>query len=157
MLRHLTTGVLAITILATGFLRDFFGTNLIYQTYYTRHEKFNPHLPDLLDFYRSFTLDDIYIAKWVITIVFSLIYAGLALLLVRHLYRHREYLWWTVYAYGGLIVVSAVFFLGGYAIGKPNEGYYFSRVFMGFVQSPIVPMILIPAFRLLPPPDKTAA
>jgi hypothetical protein len=144
----IATSFLLILIIALGFYRDLlFKTinselkDLYYQTeYYT--------IPDSLLFLQSLSYHQLYYLKWILTPIISLIYLGLFLLTVKIHFKEKRYLYFTVIAFAAIVIISGLFFLSGMLFNDIYKGYHFSRIFMGFVQSPLLLMILIPAFLL---------
>jgi hypothetical protein len=64
------------------------------------------------------------------------------------LFNEKRIMQWLNILYLSLFLLAGVFFVAGWAFGKINDGYTFSRLFMGLLQSPAPCMILIPAMYL---------
>jgi magnesium-transporting ATPase (P-type) len=152
---------LVIVIIITGSLREFVFKNVNYQLGYLYELSLLEEGEDVfkktdskMQFLDNYSWNQLSVAKWVLTVIFTLIYLGLTLLMILVIFKKREYLLWTLLLFGGIVVISAVLFTGGYIFGGTAKGYALSRVFMGFVQSPTPLMLLIPAFLLIKNQDR---
>ncbi len=87
--------------------------------------------------------------KWFATFIFGGAFMILALLGVHVVWRKRKYLKYVLWVYVALFVFSGLSYAVGTEIFNSYYGYRFARIFMGFAQSPIPLMIMIPAFYLL--------
>jgi len=84
--------------------------------------------------------------KWVLTLAFSGLYLALAISLVDTLFgRHRRP---VLFFYLGFIFMAGLIYGAGVILGETAVAYTMARGLMGMVQSPILIMILIPAFFL---------
>ena len=86
--------------------------------------------------------------KWVMTIATAIVYAAMTAAIGYLAFGERKFVRLTFWAFGIIVVLSGVFYIGGSLLGAANAGYAFARAFMDFVQSPLVLMVLIPAFYL---------
>lgn len=87
--------------------------------------------------------------KWILTILFSLAYLGVALFTIHLLFHNPKFNRITIITYLVVGFISGIFMgLGFVFTGLSDKMYEFSRYLMGMVQSPIILMILIPAFKL---------
>lgn len=87
--------------------------------------------------------------KWLWTLLFSLFYMLMACLLVILLYNNKRFVFYVLMFYTAFILVSFTFLASGMLLDDYNTGYALARRFMGMVQSPVLIMFLIPAFKLI--------
>ncbi len=85
------------------------------------------------------------ILKWVLTGLFSLLYMGITCTLLFFLFQSKKYAWVGISAYTLLIVVAGLVGGVGVVVISFEKIYPFVRSILGFVQSPVVMMILVPA------------
>ena len=98
--------------------------------------------------YKGLNVKTLYAEKWTWTIVFSLFYFETAYLSILYLFRNENLLRVLIFLYLGLIALSGLFYLVGMIESSTEYGYRISRYFMGFLQSPLPLLILIPAHFL---------
>lgn len=141
--------ILLITaLLAFGFYRDFVfkQINALLQAW---DHDIDYTMPPSLRFIADYNYDTIVNIKWLLTLVFSGIYLVIALLLIKRLFQNRLFSRITLFTYIGITVVSALFILTGMLLPHTAQKMYeFARYLMGMAQSPLVLMILVPAFLL---------
>jgi len=147
--------ILAILIIALGFLRLFLFENINYHLQFLYYHMERSYMAESLNFLRSFTYDELYEIKWALTILFSLTYLLFTCLVIKLLFRGRKYVLWTIYIFSAIIFISFAFYALGLLINydlqftdQSRIGYRLARICMGVVQSPLPLMILIPAFML---------
>jgi len=106
-------------------------------------------MPAHLDFFEQLEYDTVVNLKWVFTIFFSFVFYLISHFTIKHLFENKQYTKITGYAFLGLISVSAFFMgIGVISSSLSERMYEFARFIMGIAQSPLVLMILIPAFIL---------
>ena len=140
--------ILAILIIALGFLRLFLFENINYHLQFLYYDMERSYMAESLNFLRSFTYDELYEIKWILTILFSLTYLLFTCLVIKLLFCVRKYVLWTIYIFAAIIFISFVLYTSGYLINQDAIGYRLARICMGVVQSPLPLMVLIPAFTL---------
>ena len=140
--------LLAIVIVYCGFFREYVFQNLnawIGEMYYKENVY---QLPENLYVFKRFTYDELYTLKWILTLTCMVIYMGLTLTVIKIIYRDRKYLVITVGTFFALFIIAGICYVAGNLLNNYYYGYTLSRIFMGMVQSPLVLMILVPAFQL---------
>jgi hypothetical protein len=138
----------AALFLGSGFFRDFVFLNVNEQlrvAYYHPPETF---LSPSMAFLKTFSYTSLYYLKWVLTFAFAGLFMALTLLVVKILFADKTHFRWTLLTYGLLVILAGLFFLGGYLFGRSENGYLIARFLLGIAQSPIVLMVLVPAFKL---------
>jgi hypothetical protein len=139
---------LAFSLVLTGFFRDtvFKSINALLKAW---DYDMDYYLPSFLEFTENYEYGTLQNLKWFLTILFSLIYLAIALLTIRLLFSNRSYLRITIGVYIGITIVSGLFMIIGYLFpATAGKMYEFARYFMGMAQSPVILMVLIPAFKL---------
>ncbi len=137
-----------VCMLILGFYRDFVfkSINALLQAW--DHDMDYP-MPRSLSFISNYGYGTIVNIKWLLTLIFSLAYLGISIAVIRSMFHNRSYNRITIASYAGIIAVSAVLIVMGLLFKSTSEKMYeFARYLMGMAQSPIVLMILIPAFKL---------
>lgn len=141
---------LILIIIVFGFMRDFLFKNINYQMYHLYYQSTEePPISPLLYALLPLTYYQLYTIKWLLTGFFSVLYLGITLMGTYLVYPQKSNLYYVMYCYGVLLLLSILFFGGGYVIGDPDLGYTYTRKCMGVAQSPLILMGLIPALRLL--------
>ena len=147
--------ILAIIIIALGFLRLFLFENINFHLQFLYYDMERSHMSESLNFLRTFTYNELYVIKWILTMLFSFAYLFLTCLVIHILFRVKKYVLMTIYMFAAIIFISFVFYTMGLLINwdlqftdQSKTGYRLARIFMGVVQSPFPLMILIPAFML---------
>ena len=133
---------------AFGFYRDFVfkHINALLQA---RDHEIGYTMPPSLRFIAAYDYDTIVNIKWLLTFIFSGIYLVIALLLVKRLFHKRLFSRITLFTYIAITLVSGLFILTGMLFPHTSQKMYeFARYLMGMAQSPLVLMLLIPAFLL---------
>ena len=59
-----------------------------------------------------------------------------------------KFIRWTIFSYIAVVAVSGISYGMGILFHDGENGYIFSRFFMGLIQSPFLLILLIPAFKL---------
>ena len=135
-------------MLILGFYRDFVFKNINALLQAWDHDM-DYAMPHSLRFFSSCEYDTIVNIKWLLTLAFSIAYLGISFAVIRFMFHNNTYNRITIASYGGIILVSALLILTGFIFkGSSEKMYEFSRYLMGMAQSPVVVMILIPAFKI---------
>jgi hypothetical protein len=137
-----------ITLLFLGYYRDFVFRTMNSMLQAKDHEM--PYAtPASLQFLDRFSYTQLMNLKWLFTVIFSGLYLVMALITLKIIFNNRKYLSITIGVYIAIMLVSGLFMLGGFAVESTADRMYeFARYLMGMAQSPIILMILIPAFKL---------
>ncbi|MBN4051358.1 hypothetical protein JYU16_00930 [bacterium AH-315-M05] len=141
--------ILAILIIAMGFLREFLFVNINYHLQFLYYHMERSYMAESLNFLRSFTYDELYKIKWILTILFTLVYLFFTCLVIKLLFHGKKCVLRTIYIFAAIIFISFIFYTSGYLINQDAIGYRLARICMGVVQSPLPLIILIPAFKLI--------
>ena len=111
-----------------------------------------------LRFFENYEYESIVHIKWGLTILFTIIYFLLSYFAIKLVFLNKRYNRITVTSYFILVVISALLTLLGFLLpGIAGKTYLISRYLMGIAQSPIVLMILIPAFIFVKRLEKNAS
>ncbi len=140
--------IIALLILS-GYLRDtvFKTINALLRAWDLDQDYFLPPFLSFLENYQYETLENL---KWLLTLIFSLLYLILTIFSIKLFLKSSKYIKIAIFTYLGIIVISGVFILIGLCFNSiAQKMYEFARYLMGMAQSPIILMILIPAFKLL--------
>lgn len=142
--RTITLGLILLAIASlllvygTGILRDkvFVSMNRILGTSGPRHPV------------QLFSSQWILLAKWALTLFFSLLYYSFCLLMIRLVRPEKTLYKLCTYLYAGLFTTSLLISLVGLLIGQTESAYRIARDIAGLVQSPIIIMLVFAALQL---------
>ncbi len=135
-------------LLALGFFRETLFVSINSSLYDKFYNENNHHIVWFLSFIKCFSYRTIYIAKWFITPLFVFLYWFIQKNFLFFLFPEKRIVQWLGVLYLSLFLLAGVFFAAGWVFSNVNDGYVFSRLFMGLLQSPVPCMILIPAMYL---------
>lgn len=137
-----------LSLLAAGYYRDFVfkSINALLQAW---DHNIDYYLPSSLRFLENYEYETIVNLKWLLTLLFSIVYLAIALITIRFTFKNRYFLKLTTVIYVVIIIVSGLFIFSGLIFSRASEkAYEFARYFMGMAQSPVILMILIPLFKI---------
>ncbi len=137
--KHVVLLLLFIVLFSVGFLRDYVFENInrIIGT---------PKGTTAIGLYR---FDNIYyILKWILTELFSDLYLLDGCLILYLLYREKIFIKITIAVYLFLMLLALLSLYAGHLSGNDIPGYRVARDIMGFVQSPVLVLLMLPAFAL---------
>lgn len=135
--------LLVVLLIVLGFLREFIFVNtnsVLYSKYYNEDYKIHP----FFNFYKSFSYSAIYAGKWILTAFFIIAYFALQYFFCKQLLKDNITQKWLLLFYVFLVILSALTFGIGWIAGSMNQGYTFSRIFLGILQSPLPVMFVLP-------------
>jgi hypothetical protein len=147
MNKKFKTSLFVIFLLCLGFFREyvFVGINAILY-----NKLFNPtgHYVHIIHpafrFLTAFSYQTLYVAKWFITPFFALLFWFTQKKFLTLIFNEKKTSYWLSVLYLSLLLFAGISFGTGWLAGHLNEGYRFSRIFMGLAESPVPCMILIP-------------
>jgi len=132
-------------LIVLGFLREFIFVNtnsILYSKYYNEDFPLHP----FFNFFRDKSYNFIYISKWFLTFLFILMYFYAQVLTAKFLLKENILRNWFFFFYLFLVILSVITFGLGWLAGNLNQGYTFSRLFLGILQSPLPIMFLLPVY-----------
>lgn len=140
--------VVTISLFVLGFFREFLFESINGQLYYLWKEETNPYLPKSLYFIENISYWNLYYTKFILILLFSILYLFGSLLLIKLFFKERLYRKFTLFFFGGIFLLTALIFALGFPFGAEHEAYGISRKLIEFIQSPLACFFLIPAFAL---------
>ena len=141
--------IVSLVIIGSGFVRD-----SIFRTINWQINHFQTDNPVLVrsSFYHKlfihFSTYELYATKWLLTIIFSILFFAYAVIGTRLIYQTKHYTKTITILFISIFIISALAYSIGYFTGNLTKGYHFARVFMGASQSPLILLILLPAIKL---------
>ena len=145
-----------VLIIIIGFIREYLFYHLNYQLgklYYREILASNDYtyqLPESLTVFDAMGYYQLYWFKWLLSGFFVLIYFFLTWLVIKRMFTGTRLVKRiTIWTHVSLLIIAVLFFLYGYLPGQSQKGYMLSLAFMHILQSPLVLMLLIPAFKLM--------
>jgi hypothetical protein len=137
-----------LVLLLLGFFRETLFVSINSTLYDKFYNENNHRVVWFLSFLNLLSYQTIYVAKWFITPLFVFVYWFIQRRFLLFLFNEKKFIRWLGILYLSLFLLAGVFYTAGWAFGKIEDGYTFSRLFMGLLQSPVPCMILIPAMYL---------
>jgi hypothetical protein len=105
--------------------------------------------PPTLQFLDRWSYEGLIKLKWALTLLFTLAYLSIALFTVKVVFDKRKYARITIGVYAVVTLLSGLLMLVGHVFeGLSGRMYELSLYLMSTAQSPVILMILIPAFKL---------
>lgn len=140
--------LLVLLIVATGFLRDFIFKAINVQLFNLYYKRPPVNVPDSIKILLDYNYSELYYSKWILTFAFAGLYLLLSCAVLLFIFQNRKYIKWCIGIYAIILILSFLFMAIGYLIKDYKNTYYLARQFMGFLQSPFILMMLIPAIKL---------
>ncbi len=140
--------IVIIIFVAVGFFRDAVFMNLNSQLYKLYFKNYEYTLPNWLSFFETWPYMRLYYFKYILTAFFVVLYLILSIISVNIFTGDAKNIKWVFYAYGIVLVLSLITYLGGYLFNNFPKGFLFTRNLLGLLQSPFITMIIIPALKL---------
>jgi len=143
MKRKLIIILFVIFLIILGFFREFVFVNINTLIY---NNKFNENYPynSFFNSIDSFHFKSLYFAKWFLTAFFIYFFYFLQIRFSWFLFYEKKFKNWIFYLYSFLVMLSIITFLIGWLFNDLRQGYTFSRLFLGFLQSPLPTVFLTP-------------
>lgn len=146
--KYLVLFFIVTLIVFISFYRDYFFRTVNAMLLAWDYEMDYP-MPAHLRFFESFDYDAVLNLKWLFTLVFAAIFYFISRFTIQYLFNNKNYNRIVLFAFVGLTVLSGLFMAIGWMVPSALERMYeIARFLMGLAQSPVVLMILIPAFML---------
>ena len=137
---------LVILFILAGFFREFVFVNWNEQIRVTYYHSPDPNVAPSMQWLSGLSYSALYWLKWPLTLCFSLVFAGLAVLIIKLLFSNRSYNLITLYAYAAIFTASFLFFGFGWLIGFRESSYEIARFLAGIIETPAMLIILIASF-----------
>jgi len=144
----LSAAAFTLLYVATGFFREFVFVNVNEQIRVTYYKVGDSQLAPSMRFLEGTDYGTLYYSKWILTLVFTLIFAGLAALIVKLLFAEKKFVRLTLLVYAGVFALGILFFGLGLLLGQQEKLYTIARFLAGLVETPAMLIVLIPAFYL---------
>jgi hypothetical protein len=143
MKRKLIIILFIISLITLGFIREFIFVNINILIY---NNKFNEHYPFHLLFksISTFNYKELYTSKWFLTAIFIILFYLIQRKISYFIFEENIFKKWFFYLYLILIVLATITFFAGWLFNDVRQGYTFSRLFLGFLQSPLPIVFLTP-------------
>ncbi|MEW6470545.1 MAG: hypothetical protein AB1458_16660 [Bacteroidota bacterium] len=148
---------IALYLLLLGFLREHIFVNINYQLYKLYYDDdLDYRLPADLQFLENYSYMELYYGKWALTGLFCLLFFLPAWLIVKKVFRERIFLRLTLIAHLSVLLIAGIFYALAVLLDDYDKWYGLSRTFMGYLQSPWMMLVLIPAFLIMQPSKQKA-
>lgn len=105
--------------------------------------------PPTLQFLDHYTYPGLIRMKWALTLLFTLVYWGISLFAIKIVFDEKKYNRIAIGVYAVILLIAGLLMLAGYVFDALSGSMYEpARYLMDLLQSPVILMILIPAFKL---------
>ncbi|NNC82395.1 MAG: hypothetical protein HKN79_02360 [Flavobacteriales bacterium] len=141
--------LMAIVLVILGGFRDILFVNINEQIAYNDGLIENYRVLEQFDFLNNYDSPALNQVKWILTILFTVVYLGLSMITFRMILKDMKGSLWILYFYLSAFAIAGVIFIAGWLFNEPELGYTLSRVVMGALQSPFPLMLMIPARMLV--------
>ena len=134
-----------LVLIALGFFREFVFVNINTMIYNAR---FNENYPisNFFSFIAHLNHKTLYIMKWVLTAVFIALFLFMQIQFSNYLFEKRNFKNFFLLFYLCLNVLASIAYFSGWIFNNLQQGYTFSRLFLGILQSPLPIIFLTPVF-----------
>lgn len=149
--RKMQVVLLFVLVVALSFFREFVFLNINEQCRVTYYHASDSHVSSWMTFLGNFSYTQLYYSKWALTLFFPFLLMLLSCLIVRLIFNKKEYIKWTVITYVCVVFLSFLLFALGWLFNFQDKGYTFARAIIGIAESPVILMVLIPAFKIMNP------
>jgi hypothetical protein len=147
--------IIILYLIGLGYLRDHLFVHINYQIYKLLYNSsFDYRLPPDMKWLERFSYTQLYYGKFPLTLLFSFLYFLPTLLVVKRIFPEKKFTRYTVSAYLCIFTGSLLIYMLGYVCYKfgmvefQKKTYSVSRYIMGYMQSPLLLMILVLAFKI---------
>jgi len=139
---------LVIATISLGFYRDFVFKS-INALLKAKDFEATFTLPSSLSFFQNMEYNTLGTTKWILTLICALLFLIISVFFIKILFVNKNYIKYTIWSYILITTLSFLIIALGFLFKKHFQDFYsVSRYLMGIVQSPILLMILIPAFKI---------
>jgi hypothetical protein len=146
--KTLYIALIIIVLLIIGFYREFVFKN-INALIQAIDADMDYEMPSSLNFLSGYQYQTLINIKWVLTIVFAALYLIISMITIKVIFDNQKFRKITMMVFLAVTLLSGIFILLGFLIKSRNDNMYeIARFLMGILQSPIILMLLIPAFKL---------
>lgn len=136
-----------ILFVSFGFFRDAVFLNVNDQLYKLYYGNYDFRMPLWLRFLENLDYMSLYRLKFFLTGLFLLMYFFLTRVFMRIIFKNdKMQARITILVYGALLLIAALVYIVGYLVGDPYEWYAVARTIIGWMSSPVILMVLVPAF-----------
>lgn len=149
MSKKAITILLSIGIILLGFLRGYLFENINWVYLTLTNGRMNAARDEFM-FLVEWTPSEILTLKWVLTLVFSLLFFTLTYLTVKIYFNNKSFNQTVIFLFVALFCIAGLLYTTGAITGYGEILYGPIRAIMGMVQSFIPLMILFVLFKFLP-------
>lgn len=135
-------------LIIVGFYREFLFYNIKAETMFQTGQHFDNFTDSSLTWLSNMNLKQIYWLRWELTFIFSFSFGLLSLAVIHFRFKSKKYNKWVIITFFSSFLLAAIFFLAFPQYNQDNFAYIVARQIMGFVQSPLLLMILFPIILL---------
>ncbi len=140
--------LLGLLLIALSFFREFVFLNINEQSRVTYYHTTDSHVSPLMSFLENFSYPVLYYSKWFLTLFFPLLFMYISCMIVKEVFKNKNYIRWTIFSYAGVVGLSILLFALGWLFNFSEKGYTFARAIIGITESPVILMLLIPVFKI---------
>ena len=159
-IRILISLLLIVIYIVTCFFREFIFLNLneqcrvTYDTVYLQRPTESFVTPSM-QWLSTFSYPTLYYSKWGLTLLFTVIFAALASLIIHFGFNEKKYVKITWLSFSTVFIAGLLFYFIGYLLHNTSFTYDIARFLAGLVETPAMLVILCATFIALRRREKT--
>ena len=128
--KYLATAGIIILLFVIGYFRDYIFVGINYRIASLTYNEFPDNLPPIPSFFLRFNIEELYLIKWILTILFTILYYSVSCLTVYYLFRQKKFIIYTTALFGAVFIISFIIIIMGYVIKNHDDTYTLSRHLM---------------------------
>jgi hypothetical protein len=144
---RLKTTLLIVSLFALSFLREYIFEGINDRLYRLQSSQSDYPFSTGLEILAPLSYYPLYYLKFVLILLFTLIFAWLTLWTIEAWFKQKKYIKPVLWLFGGVFSLSALLFVFGLAIGYGHEAYAVARHLIELIQSPLAAFMLIVSLR----------
>lgn len=148
MRRLIKISLIILLYVLLGFSREYLFESINIKLYYLWHQEYDTIMEEALAFMNDWDYWTLYWLKWILTGVFSLLYLGVGLLIIKFFFPVKHYRS-VIFSYALVVGLSALVFALGYVFDSVHSNYAISRQLMDWLQSPVIMLFLVPGIYFM--------
>lgn len=132
--------------LVTGFSREYVFTNVNEQMRVNYYHSSDSHVSPGMLWLSDFSSAKLYYAKWIMTLLFMILFAFLAATIIRIAFEEKKMVRYCWIIYGAVFITGFIFYYIGSLSGNPETTYEIARFLAGLTETPALLIIISAAF-----------
>ncbi|MGB0404541.1 MAG: hypothetical protein ACPGEG_10625 [Salibacteraceae bacterium] len=149
MVKKISLLALGAVLFLLGFIREYSFESINKRLGALSNDQWQYELSSFLSILNSLEYPALYKIKFVLILVFALLFLAVTLVMIMVLFNKTIYLKYTILFFVTIFILSFVLYGLGYVLGNIHKGYTMSRYLIEFIESPLATFFIIPALFLI--------